>query len=680
MNIFLNRYFLSLVIGFSVFYLFFGLSILNPENISWLTTGDPSQHYSGWNYFRYTPWNFPFGQFYYDDNIVASIAFTDSNPILSILFKSISDYISKDFQFFGIWILICAVLQSFFIWSIFSLYTRNKYILFLSSVLMMFIPAWMMRVPHVNLMAFFIPIAGIYFSLRDIKNKDFRNTPWVILFLSSMGIHFYLFVMIFINWLFLLLHFYLMKRLICIKRVFCIISINLIVVLCFAYFYGYMSVIDTGDVNNNRDYWGVYKTNFLSPILSFDVGRNISYSIFFKIGYFFPGEYEGFNYYGLGFLSLFFIFLYSFFKGRVKVSNTISFYSGFFAFFICAYLISLSSIVSVGPYEFSVWVPDFLLALTSYIRASGRFVWIVTISLIIYMIKKVCIDNEKKGVNILFFITCLQIVDTSSGWMQIKKDLSMRSAVPYINIYQPLWEQTLYKYNTVRKVPTENLGDNYFNIQLLAAEYKQKTDATYLARWSQSEFIKLKKEVKENLSKGEYSNDTAYIFLNNEFSNIKIKEGDIYFKYQDIYVLAPQGKLCEDCMEINHDFGLRYFGFANGENSALLLEGWSAVEPWGRWSDGEYISLNIPKGKRVEFILNALPLNGVVHINMDWYCGDKFIKSSVLRRNIGNSIYLDLEGCDIYTINAKINNPIKPYTFHPDESRTLGVGLVGINM
>ena len=80
--------FLAILIGTIVFCIFFDIHIINPKDISWILEGDRLQHYIGSYAFRLDEWRFPFTK----TNLIAypegvSIIYTDSNPLLSILFK-----------------------------------------------------------------------------------------------------------------------------------------------------------------------------------------------------------------------------------------------------------------------------------------------------------------------------------------------------------------------------------------------------------------------------------------------------------------------------------------------------------------------------------------------------------------------------------------------------------------
>ena len=93
------------LIGFQICY---GFGIINPSNINWLMSAyhDWGQHYLGWAYFQHEPWHFPLGHI---DNFNypagTNVGYTDSIPLLAIIFKTFSFLLPDTFQYFGLWLL-----------------------------------------------------------------------------------------------------------------------------------------------------------------------------------------------------------------------------------------------------------------------------------------------------------------------------------------------------------------------------------------------------------------------------------------------------------------------------------------------------------------------------------------------------------------------------------------------
>ena len=97
----------SILIGLGSFFLVVGPLALNPNNVAWLDGGfDPTQHYLGWVFFRHSPWSIPLGlNPHFGMDISSSIVYSDSIPILAILFKPFAALLPETFQYFGLWLL-----------------------------------------------------------------------------------------------------------------------------------------------------------------------------------------------------------------------------------------------------------------------------------------------------------------------------------------------------------------------------------------------------------------------------------------------------------------------------------------------------------------------------------------------------------------------------------------------
>jgi Family of unknown function (DUF6311) len=88
---------------------------VNPLDLSWLT-GDPATAYLGWGFFRQErhltfplTWShalgYPFGE---------PAAYLDTIPLVAVLSWFISLLVAQQFQYFGIYLLVCCILQAYF--------------------------------------------------------------------------------------------------------------------------------------------------------------------------------------------------------------------------------------------------------------------------------------------------------------------------------------------------------------------------------------------------------------------------------------------------------------------------------------------------------------------------------------------------------------------------------------
>ena len=103
------------------FYFQYGISILNPVNLYWFLD-DPYQSFIGWSFYRNADFfTYPlFKNYALGMDVGSTIIYTDSLPLMAILFKPFSKFLPVDFQYLGMWILICYILTAYFGYKIFS--------------------------------------------------------------------------------------------------------------------------------------------------------------------------------------------------------------------------------------------------------------------------------------------------------------------------------------------------------------------------------------------------------------------------------------------------------------------------------------------------------------------------------------------------------------------------------
>ena len=84
-----------------------GLNALNPTVLDLAQGVDPFKDYVGWMFFRNSPWTFPIGlNPTYGLDFSSSIVFSDSIPLMAVVFKAIRFALPETFQYLGIWTLI----------------------------------------------------------------------------------------------------------------------------------------------------------------------------------------------------------------------------------------------------------------------------------------------------------------------------------------------------------------------------------------------------------------------------------------------------------------------------------------------------------------------------------------------------------------------------------------------
>jgi hypothetical protein len=156
---------IPLMMGVIAFIAVVGLGILNPRNVDWLLADfDMTLEYLGWAFYRNGPWTFPIGlnpNFGLD--ISSSIIYSNSMPLLAMVFKPFSGLLGEPFQFWGLWILLCFVLQAWMAWVLLGLITKDIWIKSFATGLLLFSPPMFSQIGfHNSTVGHFPILAALY--------------------------------------------------------------------------------------------------------------------------------------------------------------------------------------------------------------------------------------------------------------------------------------------------------------------------------------------------------------------------------------------------------------------------------------------------------------------------------------------------------------------------------------
>lgn len=186
---------LAVVIGTLAFGITFGYGVLDPTRDNWLLqvyNDDLVQHYAGWCAFQRSPWHFPLGL---ADKMAYGtyITYTDSIPLVAIAAKALLELAgySGTFQYFGLYALLCYILQAFVTGLLVRRKTQALPLQGLAMVLFCFTPVLMDRtLRHTALGSHWMILLAIYAFLR-CRDKGFRRYPWLFYLLGilAMTIH-----------------------------------------------------------------------------------------------------------------------------------------------------------------------------------------------------------------------------------------------------------------------------------------------------------------------------------------------------------------------------------------------------------------------------------------------------------------------------------------------------------
>lgn len=575
---------LPILLGALAFLLVIGPRVLDPTNIAWLGEGDTTTHYLGWAFFRSSPWTFPLGlNPSYGLELGNGIIFSDSNPLLAFLFKPFSGWLPETFQYFGLWLLACFILQAWFAWKLLGLLTPSLWIRLLGAGLFVFSPPMFLRMGgHLSLSGHFLILAALYLALRPGLQR--RRLAWGVLLAATALVHAYLLAMVALIWLADLANQAIKGRLSRRDALIELSGLFLLVAFC-CWQAGYFSV-GGGTVSGG---YGLYRLNVLSLVdpsgWSYIV-RDLPEG---------PGDYEGFNYLGLGVLILAICAAVALLQGNTGLVSAVR-HRGLLLWALFGLtLFSLTNTLGIGVLDVHYWLPGSLEKLANVFRASGRMFWPVFYAIVFAVIFLVIRGNKPRAAVCLLAIALLvQVLDTRAGWAGLRQSRMMPAASSWsTSMNDPFWDSAASHYSKVRTLLPQNQPDNWLLTSQYALKHGLETDGVYLGRMGTREIEQAQRRAAQMLASGEYAADSLYILDPGaalQAAKTVNRQTDLLTRIDGLVVLAPGWKSCAQCpsftdetLDVQVKIGERQvFSRIN----PMLASGWGRVEDWGTWSEG----------------------------------------------------------------------------------------------
>jgi hypothetical protein len=543
---------LPILVGTFIFLLVIGTGPLNPENIAWISSGDPKVHYLGWAFFRNDTWHFPPGlNPNYGLEISSSIVYSDSIPLLAFLFKIFNRFLPETFQYFGIWLFLCFVLQAYFGWLIVGLITENSLIKILGCALITFSPPLMWRIHpnigHLSLAGHFLILWGIYITInKRIKYQDFQ---WAALLCIAALVHAYFLASILLLWG-IVFFFRLIDRQSYNQSLYLNSALIFCVTLLTLWLAGYFEIGSSATT-------GGYGKNAVNLLAIFDPIYSNEYGRWSQILPNIPGDelsHEGFNYLGLGFIFLLTTIVILFMR-VIKLRET---YLTFIntPLIITAFLLllfSLSNNIGIGPLEFNLALPHKLEQAAGIFRSSGRMFWLpfyVIVLSILFVILKIL--SIRTILLILVIALLLQVTDSSYGWLKISERTKVAPSSKWsTTLHSKFWEVAPDIYSNIIRIQPSNSPSNWGQLAYFAQIHNMKTNSVALARMDASK-LALARANSLHLAESQSLLDVNTIYII-EAAQVPLFEKAIdpsmhsLFFVDGFYVLAPQCRLLAKC-------------------------------------------------------------------------------------------------------------------------------------
>lgn len=532
----ININIVAALLGGIAFVLIYGVKILNPLYTDWLLTGgDPSQHYLGWEFFRRSDWYFPLGltdQLAYP--LKTSVIYTDSIPIFAVFFKLFRSILPQQFQYFGIWGLLCFVLQGYYAAKILGERSSSKTVILAGSVFFIVSPIMVFRMYyHTALAAHWLILLAIYFYFKH--EKEYRDIfkpvmQWGILGILIGSIHLYFVPMCGAILLGYILCSIWKERKIRIRFFYPGISFSVGLFLTIYLLGGFSSGADTG--TNNLGLFSFNLNAFLNPMSYSTLLKNTS---LWNWPFYTQGQYEGFSYLGMGIILLCACGIVLMIKNICRRRKP-SVYQ------VMTVLMSIGLIVLAASPTIT-WNDKLLLQLpyssTIYkywgiFGSCGRMAWPVVYFLMIFGITSIGnMKWKRKEIScVILILACVvQVVDLS-GQLYKRHENYGEKVVYQSPLAGTVWDDIISSGEYKHVVWVTHNVDHDDVIQV--AVYAMKNDMTmgnfYFARGIDKRDI-----IEEQLQNT--SEDCVYVFLKSDDTF----EYEIYENYEDVLHFYPCG-------------------------------------------------------------------------------------------------------------------------------------------
>jgi hypothetical protein len=586
-------------------FLLVGWRIIDPTNVSWMR-GDPMAFQIGWEFFRAEPqWNFPpLWTYRIGYPIGVSAAYFDSIPLLAILFRAFESLLPQNFQYMGLSLLISGVLQAYFGYALFSrLFRDDAWFAALAACFVVLAPVFLFRGRgHFALMHQWLIVAALsyYFDDRIRAGLTRYLLPFAILMLLAGGINPYLLLMV------TLVGFAATGRLFLEHRAgilaSCIAAAGLAAV-------GLTSLVLFGFLSTSASLagggYGHYSMNLLAPInpQGFD-------ALLLKEQPIRSGQYEGYNYLGLGVILLL----------AAGVARAVSSGVGqrkalepailpLVVLFAVSLSLAVSYKVTFGPwqlYDFP-W-PRVVFDALSAFRASGRLFWPAHYLLIVAaLVLAQRFMSRNRALALAGVMLVIQAIDISSLHSDVRA--RWRSSPSPALLQAEDWRTLHAAHAHLVIVPPWQCGPNAtpggrsgFDIfGRLAIDQKMTINSYYASRTTAEAREYFCKRLPEQLLSAGLDPGAAYILAPN-FLTALVAGGQSpvshFCRDVDGFVLCakePRRAGVEDDL-LQRIFptvmpGEELLFGPDASRGLILAEGWSVGERWGRWTNGPYAEL-----------------------------------------------------------------------------------------
>ncbi len=490
--------------------LVFGTAFVSGYSSFWQSDAeDITQYMAGFNMYFSAPWRFPilaFDSLNFPEGTRST--FVDAIPLYALLLKLVVPASWAPFNPYGAWVALCFVLQAIGGWWIArELGARSWSFLLSLAIMMMTMPALLSRIGHTSLMSHWIILFAVALYLRSARQGRLATVGWCVLLVSAFYVNIYLFAMacaIYAAAIIFSLQMHRDKRASASVRT--LVPAALPALALLATLPVTLLPLEPGGLMREWGF-GYYSMNLLSPLAG---GYIIRLTV--PVG---PGQYEGFNYLGLGILAALCLVL-SQAGPRVRLRQMLRRHAALAWLMVMFVVYALSSQIYLAETQIAtVTYPGLLGAVTSQFRASGRFFWPVGYLLLVALWWLLYQQRaNKRFLVVALSLTVLQVVDLSVVVRNLKSTLARP---PAMHLKQELWDSAIPEYvKSLYFYPKFKCSKNPAHTSLLpvmryASERGLKLNTGYIARYTPA-CNDMAREIA-----GSVPAESAYVFVRSEF-------------------------------------------------------------------------------------------------------------------------------------------------------------------
>ena len=523
----IRLFLLGALLGLAAFLCLYGVSSLDVTNDAFLRGGyieqDVQQHYAGWLFYRQSPLSLPLCE---TDHLNwpdgTSVAFTDSIPLFAAFFRLLSPLLPETFQYFGLYTALCFALQGGFAALLAGLFARSDFAALLGAVPFVFSPILLERAfRHTSLAAHFLILAALYYYVLGMRQNRFAFKGLFALNALAIALHPYFVPMTYA------VTFALVAGYACHNRRFlrpaAFLGADLAATACVGWLFGVFSAAGSGAGGAGNEY-GYFSMN-LNALWN-PTSRGVLWSLFLPVQNQTGGNYDGFNYLGLGvLLGAAVVAMWGLCALRTRLLALARRHVWLLLVCACLAAFAVSHVVTAnGATLFRFPLPQALVKLATTLRSSGRLFWPVYYLILLAVVAGLvglcgAVRFKHAGAAALACLCVVQLVDLSPALAQ--KAASLRQYAPtetdLVTGTTPAFSSTTDFFETVRGrfatlVALDPLTRTGMELALYAADQgMNSTDTSVVARYNEEAAAARRAAFMDEVLAGELRPDCLYV-------------------------------------------------------------------------------------------------------------------------------------------------------------------------